>query len=387
MRALHSRRASRTGARGMAHFMASLAVLGLLWLLCPSVSLAAESADVPANTAEQSLRWAIGRTPAVFQPHENVVATRVGGWFDFSFEDNDLSNTESSFTLNHFNLYADTRFRDRWQAFLEVEYEHETDRSGFEAEREFELEQAYIRYNFDEQHHLRVGDFNTPFGYWTPLHWSILVETIEKPLHEGQRWIPEQQIGIELGGNRFLSLRGVDTELSYVLFAGYGDDPLGIGESNARGVTSGADLHLTFEDKHQIGASFYRQKNGEIGDRIERNVILYGYATLPGSLELRTEYMHQHRSGGHQSGIDQDVDFIYANLRWDFLDPAYFNYRFSYGEDDASGRTVDHVIHTFTLGARPHPSVLCKLEYSSHDFRHPSRKDFNFWGFSVGYRF
>lgn len=380
---------------------ASIAFLGLLPLLAgaddtPSGNLVQPTANHAAVlpeavmigvSATAPLRWVVGRTPAVFQPRENQIATRVGGWFDFSFEANDLPNTGSSFTLNHFNLYADTRFRDRWQAFLEIEYEHESDRSGFEAEREFEIEQAYVRYNFDENHHLRFGDFNTPFGYWTPLHWSILMETIEKPLHEGNRLVPEQQFGAEFGGNYFVPLYGVDTELSYALFMGYGDDPLGFSDGNARGVTSGVDLHLTFDDRHQIGVSVYRQKNGEAADRIENNVMLYGYATLPGSLLFRTEYMHQHRSGGRQPGLDQDVDLFYANLRWDFIDPAYLNYRFSYGEDDASGRTVDHVIHTFTLGVRPYPSLLCKLEYSAHDFRHPSRKDFGFWGFSVGYRF
>jgi hypothetical protein len=43
-------------------------------------------------------------------------------------------------------------------------------------------------------------------------------------------------------------------------------------------------------------------------------------------------------------------------------------------------------VHTFTLGYQPLPPLRIKAEYSSNSFDR-RRRDFNFWGISVGYVF
>jgi hypothetical protein len=306
----------------------------------------------------------------------------VGGWIDASWQDNDRQADRVS--LNHLNVFLDTRWRQRWQVFVEAEYEYETDLSGFERENEIELEQAYLKYSFRDWLGLRVGRFNTPLGIWLPLHWSILMDQIEKPLLDGNHLVPEQQIGGELAGQVFPGrIAGLATELGYSLYAGWADD--GLHSEGAEGFTAGADLELHVEQRWTLGLSAYRQKNGDESDRTELNLLPYAELQLPANLTFRTEYLHQWRRD--EGPALDEIDVVYASLRWYPLHRVYLAYRFGYGDDDTGGPPADHVIHTVTLGIRPWREMRVKLEYSDHEFRGAGREDFAFWGVSVGYLF
>lgn len=359
----------------------ALAALALLLAAAPG------SAADPAGTADPSppaadFGWRIGRTPDVFRGDPDAPATQIGGWIDASFQDNDRERSQVS--LNHVNVFLDTRWRTRWQVFVEAEYEYETELSGYERENELELEQAYVKWSHGDWLTLRAGRFNTPVGWWLPLHWSILMDTIEKPLHDGNHLVPEQQIGAEVAGRVATGpLAGLGGELSYALWAGYGDDHLHM--EGTEGVTVGADLRLLLDQRWLVGLSGYRQKNGDEGGRVEQNAMLYGEAQLPGNVTLRSEYLRQWRS--REGEALDDLDVVYASARWYVLPDLYLAYRFGYGDDDASGPAAEHVIHTLTLGVHPLRSLRVKLEWSDHQFRGGDREDFAFWGLSVGYRF
>lgn len=342
-------------------------------------------AEAPVEPLDPSrLRWIFGRTPAIYRKDPDAVATRVGGWLDASFQDNDLAGEEFSLSLNHVNVYLDTRYRQRWQLFIEAEYEHETDHSGFERDREFELEQVYLKFTQSDPLTVRIGRFNTPFGYWIPIHWAILMDTIEKPVLDGAHLVPEQQIGVDVAGRFFPKERlDVDTEIDYSLYLGYGAD--GLRQDN-EGLSLGADLRLLLNQRYTLGASVYRQKRDET-DRTEESLDLYWNLQLPHGVTFRSEYVYQHRNRTPGSRIERDIEVAYAKLRWDFLKSAYANYRFSYGDDDDFGQTDDQVIQTFTIGLNPYSSIHAKLEYSSHEFRGGGREDFNFWALAVGYLF
>jgi hypothetical protein len=329
--------------------------------------------------------WVFGRTPAVFQHADESVATRVGGWIDASYRDSDVRG--SSLSFDHVNAYLDTRHR-AFQLFVEAEYENETKHTGYEEEREFELEQAYLRYARSDLLSLRVGRFNTPFGYWIPIHWSILMDTIEEPLFVGREWLPEQQLGAEAAGRWFPGeLAGLHAELDWSLYAGGGSDDLD--QDGVRGPAFGGDLRLRLDERWLLGTSLYRQRNRELDDRTEHTAGLYGEARLHERLVLRTEYLHQHREETGAAWWEEDADAVYGNVRWDFLRRAYLNYRYSRGDDDDEDAldTSRVSIHTVTLGVQPHASVRVKLEWSGHDFADRDREDFDFWGLSVGYLF
>ncbi|MBW2314442.1 MAG: hypothetical protein JRH10_09650 [Deltaproteobacteria bacterium] len=328
--------------------------------------------------------FVVGFSPAIFQQRPDAVATRIGVWFDGSWVDNDQK--PGSVDLNHFNVLFDTRWKS-FQAFLEMEYEREVGRDGGEDEREFEIEQAYLRFRPLDGLSLRAGRFNTPAGIWLPVHWSILMDTIAKPPHAAKSLLPEQQLGLEIGGAVFPEwLRRLDGQLDYALFAGVGNDRLE--QSDVEGVTVGADVRLRLREHYLIGATAYRQKNDTAKDRSEHNVLLYGEARFVDTLTFRAEYLHQRRERPRGAAWAKTLDVGYAKLRWDFARWFYANYRVSYGDDDGEdGRTDEQLVNTFTLGVQPIPAVRVKFEYAIHDFSGRDGGDFEFWGTSIGVRF
>ena len=337
-----------------------------------------------ATPAAAAPRFALGRSPAVFQAGPDVIATRIGLWFDASYVDND--RRPGSVDVNHVNLLFDTRWRGL-QTFLEMEYEREVGRDGGEEEEEFEVEQAYLRFAPRDGFSLRAGRFNTPAGIWLPVHWSILMDTIEEPPHAQKELFPEQQIGLELAGRFFPAwLDLVRGQLDASIFSGIGSDRLE--QDDVEGVTLGADLRVLFDERYLVGVSAYRQKNDAVADRSEHDFLVYAEAKLPGALTFRSEYLHQRRERPRGSPWDRTLDVGYAKLRWDFGRWFYTNYRVSYGDDDGEDqRTATQLVHTVTLGIQPHPIVRVKLEFSEHDFHGGDRDDFRFWGTSVGVRF
>ena len=324
--------------------------------------------------------WIFGRDAKVFLRNPNAVATRIGGWLDASYRDNDRKN--GSTNLNHANLFLDTRYRG-FQAFLEAEYENEPRHSGFEGERQFELEQIYVRYSSERFGTLRVGRFNTPFGYWVPIHWSILMDTVEEPLHVGREWVPEQQLGVELAGEAFPDdWPGPDTELHWSLFAGGGTESFD--QASVKGVSFGGDLRLQLEDRQLAGVSIHHRRNAERDDRREWTGVLFGEVELGRRWTVRGEVLRQRRSGRLAEGEERDVWSSYAKLRWDPLPWLYLNYRLGYGDDELERQTTRQWAHTFTIGIEPHERVRLKLEYSRHDFSGSQRADVDIWGISVG---
>jgi len=332
--------------------------------------------------------WKIGRTTDVFDGEG--WATRVGGWVDASYQDNDADGP-SSLNINHFNLYFDTRFRAangmRWQAFLETEFENEPEARGFEGEREYEVEQAYLRFTASDTLNLRLGRFNTPFGIWTPLHWLILMDTITEPIHEGTRVTPEQQMGAELSGRIFLDeWLAAESELSYSLYAGYGNDSELFDESSGDGFSIGSDIRLRLSERSLFGLSSYRQRRDEesLTRRTELGFMAYGELHPLRPLTLRFEIFRQLRDHDIGPGLSRNINIGYIKARWDFSDRLYSNYRFNYGDDEQLGTSDDRQTHTFTLGYRPTPSLRLKLEYANTEFRRTRREDFSFFGVSIG---
>jgi hypothetical protein len=353
----------------------------------PCASVRARPDPVPdlQQGLERLCRLAWGSPPEGSDEKEPRLRIALGGWADASYRDDDIARSSAAFELDHVNLHLDARIDERWQLFAEGEYEHEPGPPDVRDEREFELEQLYLQHSFGDLFNLRAGQFSNPFGYWTPIHWSILMDTIEAPLHEQNRLVPEQLLGLRLFGRSFPGeLLGLDAEVDYSLHTGYASDELDTG--NGEGINGGADLRLWLADRHLLGASFYAQRNGEEGDRAEESGVAYAVIGLPFRLLLRGEYMHQWRQEAGPRAAN-DLDVLYAALRWDFVSRAYLHYRFSYGDDDRYGFTTEQRTHTLTLGVRPWPRVLAKFEVSAHDYEDRSLDNYLAWAASLGVMF
>jgi hypothetical protein len=335
-----------------------------------------------AASASAADEWRVGLGPDVLRDLGDAPATRIGGWLDASYEDSD--EAPSAGGLNHVNLFADTRWRDL-QLFVEGEYERELDLAGYEEEHQIELEQAYLRWQPSQAFGLRAGRFNTPFGWWVPIHWSILMDSVTPSPHVGNEVVPEQQIGFELAGRAFPRARGLDGELGWSLFGGYGND--GWDQHRSQGVSFGGDLRLRIAERYLLGVSGYRQRNAELDDRRELSGVVYGEASLPFDLTLRSEYVRSRRE--RLATLSRDADMVYASLRWDPHPLGYVAYRFGYGEEDDEEALVtdERGVHTMTLGILPRPDVRVKLEYSHNELVSRTRADFDHWVVSVGYLF
>jgi len=212
---------------------------------------------------------------------------------------------------------------------------------------------------------------------------EVNVDTLEAPIHEENRVIPEQQLGGRLLGRLFpASGHRLEPEVEYSVYAGYGDEDLETGKPE--GLSLGGDLRLWLLGKHLLGVSYYTQRNNELRNRREHNAMVYGELALPHGFLARAEYLHQWRDS--RPGFAKRADVVYAKLRWDFHRRAYVNYRYNFGEDDSFGRTVNHSIHTLTLGVRPIPRVLAKFETDFHDLDR-GIESYVSWGASLGLLF
>jgi hypothetical protein len=329
--------------------------------------------------------WRVGRTPEVFR--SDGLATRIGGWADASYQDSEVAS--ESLNVNHFNLYFDTRLANRWQAFLEVEFENEPEARGFEEEKEYEVEQAYGRWMASDTFGIRVGKFNTPFGIWTPLHWLILMDTITEPIHEGTRVTPEQQVGVELAGRMFLrDWLESEVELSYALYSGYGDQTAVFEEQNTDGPSLGGDLKLRFQ-RSLFGVSLYQQRREQeiLRDRSERSLMLYGEWKPLERLTLRSEIFRQVRDHNRGADLSKRINIGYVAARWDFTPRSYLAYRYNYGDDEQEDVSDERHTHTVTVGFRPGSWLRLKIEYARSEFTDSERRNFHYGGVSVGILF
>ncbi len=307
----------------------------------------------------------------------------IGGWADASFRDSGLDEMEAShLSLNHLNGFLDLRFEDRWQVFVEAELEYQPPTETLRRDRDAELEQAYLRLLLSEALELRVGKFSTPFGYWTPVHWTIDTDTVLPPLFESRRIVPEQQLGARVGGKRFFRMApDWDLRLDYTLFGGYGARQLEL--DDARGTTGGADLRLGLERRGFVGVSFYTQHARGLRSPRERETasMLYGELSLPAHLTLRGEYLLSR--GARVAGADRRRSLFYAKLLWR---PGkwLFNYRFERAEDLELGPQAIHRVHRFTVGYTPFPRLRLRAEYARHLVQRSRIGDFHGVAFWLG---
>ena len=311
---------------------------------------------------------------------EIVGDTQVGGWLDLVYADSTQDGQQAFFDVNHVYLYFDTRIDEHWQALAELEFEHAPMLDGDSTAGELKLERAYLQYNYSELLHARLGKFRTAWGYWTPVHWMILVDTIQKPIHEDNHYVPNKQVGIQLFGDLFDgSLGETPLRLEYTGWFSNGSEVINTNHPRDGKFGYGGDLRAVVMESLLFGFSTYLQHNPDFDDRRELSFMLYGDFQLPYSLTLRGEFMHQSRNEGFSN-----VWAGYAKLRWDFREDSYINYRFGIGDDDKRGAGRRHIENVLTLGYSPIANVRFRAEWAHNSFRASGVEDYDVWGVFAG---
>jgi hypothetical protein len=97
-------------------------------------------------------------------------STHIGGYGEVHYNnsDNNEDDIEDQIDFHRFVLFAEHRFNDEFRFFSELELEHSI--AGDGKEGEIELEQAFIEWNYHDNHLARAGLFLIPTGIINETH-------------------------------------------------------------------------------------------------------------------------------------------------------------------------------------------------------------------------
>lgn len=305
--------------------------------------------------------------------------TDFGAWSDvtLSYSRTESNDDDESFG-SHVYAYGNTKFNNRWSLFTEIEYEYDSDGTDGDAENELILERLKLKYTHSDAFKLTIGKFNTPWGIWTPEHWTINVDTITKPLHDENTYVPRKSIGLMIEGLFFPS---DNTELKYSFIIANGVGQSGSNKPEGDDLGAGLDLRLTMYEKYTLGTSFYTQEDSP-SDRQQDSFLYYFNFELPWNLTLRSEGMLQHRDGP-----EDHVQTFYVKLKWQFHEKWYINYRYDTGDDTTLQYDGKHTINSITLAYFPTNKIRLKLEFADHRVDSEVSDDYQELLLRVGYIF
>lgn len=242
------------------------------------------------------------------------------------------------------------------------------------------MDRAYIERKLPMNGKLRFGKFGVPLGIFTPEHWAISVETIQKPIHEDNLYVPNRAVGVMFQGQLFQESNN-SGNLGYTLFLSNGSELFATNKPKDNSFGGGGDLKFNFgaQDRNKVGISYYRQNNPAQLGRRELNYMTYAdYFPRP-KLLFRFENFRQERDSRFS-----DIHVFYASVKYQLSRKTYLNYRWNKGDDEKNGNGADQTAHCLTLGWWLKPYIRTKWEFSTHRFQDPGIPDFNEWAASIG---
>lgn len=144
--------------------------------------------------------------------------TQIGGYGEIHFNNKESGKTDE-IDAHRFVMYLAHDFNDKVRFFSEIELEHSL--AGDGEPGEVELEQAYVEWDYADQHSARMGLFLVPVGIINETHEPETFYGVERNNVES-RIIPATwwESGVMLGGNIAPGLRydvgvhsGLETEM------------------------------------------------------------------------------------------------------------------------------------------------------------------------------
>jgi len=350
-------------------------------------------ASVEANEKAEILADNIDAQPVSAEP-----ATRLGGYGELHVNmlENQLTGESSNIMdLHRFVLFLQHDFTDRLRFNGELEVEHAL--SGGDAPGEVELEQAYIEYDWAQNHALKAGVFLVPVG--------ILNETHEPPTFYGVERNPVEKYiipttwwegGVAFTGNfadafryDFAAHSGLYTtaEDGYAIRAGRQkvakarfDSQAYTGRLRWLGIP-GLELSASVQYQQDItqetdpfagGAWLY---SGHVAWQREH----FGLRALYADWTLDGE-------GPEAIGADRQSGW-YIEPSWRFNEQWGVFARYN-SWDNMGGNAMDSEYTQWDVGVNYwlHPNVVFKLDYQDQDAP-DGKKEMDGWNLGVGYQF
>ena len=344
-----------------------------------------EKAEAAVEVAEQSRRT--GPTGTGWGDN-----TQIGGYGELHYNNLDTDNgRKKEIDFHRFVLFFGHQFNDRLGFFSELELEHAE--SGDGKNGEVELEQAYVEYDLNQDHHVKGGIFLLPVG--------ILNETHEPPTFYGVERNPVEKNVIPTtwwaGG---AALNGeMAPGWSYDLAVHEGLDNTSYNIRSGRQKTSEADAHdlaATGRLKWsgiagvELASTLQYQENMTQGFDNDASAWLFeAHADIRrGPFGLRALYAMWDidGSGAKTAGRDEQEGF--------YIEPSFrFNPKFGvfarYNQwDNEAGSSSDSEKKQYDVGFNfwPHPDVVLKADYQKQDNEGNSGEEDGF-NLGVGYQF
>ena len=298
-------------------------------------------------------------------------------WGDVLWRDSDRDDQEGFLDLGQAYAGLDARL-NKWRFVLELEFEHEPDYGEEEGDREFEIDRAFIAYDHSAALRFRLGKVNTPAGIWKPLHWSITVDTISRPIMEDNGYIPIKSEGLEILGTRVFSFG----EMEYTFIAAHVDEEIANEASLDDARAFGGDIKYRHRERYTLGFSLYSYSGLESEDFTVTGWQPYvDLELIDNRLLLRGEALLLERTA------EDSVRSFYTKLKYRITPRHYLNARYDQGEDERRAEGARRRATTVTVGWWPKEQWRIKAEYTSSRLPGDAGPDYREWSLWTGYIF
>ena len=352
---------------------------------------------VEANESVEAV--AVASEEAIMSANLSASKTTIGGYGELHYNnlsdqsDNDKDKKEIDF--HRFVLFFGHEFNDDLRFFSELELEHAI--SGEDQNGEIELEQAYIEYDLNDQHHVKGGLFLTPVGIINETHepttfYGTERNPVEKHIIPATWWAAGAMFSGEIAQGfsyDVAATSGLNTSAADSYKPRNGRQKVSKAEAEDFAYTG--RIKWTAIPGVELAATLQYQE-----DITQSNDPTAGSATLfethaaieQGDFALRALYANWDLQGDGPESIGAD-----QQNGW-YIEPSYrintyFGVFARYNDwDNAAGSSTESDYQQVDLGVNwwPHQDVVVKLDYQ--DQTAPSGKvELDGFNIGLGYQF
>ena len=330
--------------------------------------------------------------------------TTIGGYGEMHYNNLTSDNSSSSkeeFDLHRFVLFFGHQFTDDLRFFSELEVEHSV--AGESKNGKVEIEQAYIEWDYTENHRAKAGVFLTPVGILSETHepetfYGVERNPVEKNIIPSTWWE---------GGAMFSGEIAEGFSYDAGVHSGLFIDP-SKGKAKIRdgrqkvSEAEGDDLAYTARIKYtgipglELATTLQHQTNVWQGesfmgeDEADANLIEMHAIYNKGPFGLRALYAHW------------DIDDVIENVKAGadeqegfYIEPSYrlneklgLFVRFSEWDNQAGESSADGEKQQYDIGFNYwlHENVVMKADYR-HDNNEGDSEEFSGFNLGVGWSF
>ena len=351
------------------------------------------SASTEANEKAEILADNFDSQPAYVEP-----ATKLGGYGELHvnlLEDQVTGEDFNQLDLHRFVMFFQHDFNDRLRFNSELEVEHAY--SGNNKPGAVELEQAYVEYDWADQHSFKAGLFLVPVG--------ILNETHEPPTFYGTERNPVEKNIIPTtwweGGVSFTGRLADAVSYDFAAHSGLyttAGDSYKVRSGRQKGAKARFDsraytgrLSWRGVPGLELSASLqYQEDVTQDTDPTAGSAWLYSghLAFERGNFGLRALYANWDLDGSGPKSIGADEQngwFVEPSWRFNQNWGVFARYN---SWDNAAGNSSDSEYTQWDVGVNYwlHPNVVFKLDYQDQDAP-AGKKELDGWNLGVGYQF